>query len=137
MRNNNPLNIRKTKTAWAGKTKGTDPDFETFRNLDFGIRAAYVIIRRYIYQYGLKTLQKIIYRWAPPSENNSLSYVIRVRNLTGFSIDDEIDPLSEVEMSKLLWAMHIVENGKCYISLDEFQRIYAAYFPVRRYFDSH
>ena len=65
VRNNNPLNIR-IGNAWLGEVKNpTDKEFEQFESLLYGLRAAFVLIRRYIRRYGLCTIRQIVTRWAP------------------------------------------------------------------------
>lgn len=75
IRNNNPFNIRISTHPWIGKVKkGTDPDFEQFENMYFGIRAGLKLLINYVAR-GFDTPQKIIARFAPCSENNVDNYV--------------------------------------------------------------
>jgi hypothetical protein len=78
-RNNNPMNIVKSKDQWLGKrTPSTDAKFEQFFEMKFGIRAALKILTRYHRDYGLVTVNGIIHRWAPDGgrvERNYISYV--------------------------------------------------------------
>src|SRR3569833_3001877 len=78
LRNNNPGNIRKTATDWRGEVVGSDSAFETFATPEAGIRALAVLLRNYQRKYGLRTVRAIITRYAPPSENNTESYVSAV-----------------------------------------------------------
>lgn len=111
-RNNNPLNIRISSSNWLGKvTPNTDGSFEQFTSMAYGYRAAFVLIRNYINLYGLRTVSDIISRWAPNNENNTSGYISRVCKTTGFSPDTVISPNSYDQMSKLVYAMAIVENG--------------------------
>lgn len=51
IRNNNPLNI-KIGNNWLGEvTDPTDPIFEQFVSMKYGLRAAFIILRRYIRVY--------------------------------------------------------------------------------------
>ena len=47
MRNNNPLNIIKSeKINWQGEVKpSTDPNFAQFETLEYGLRAAFKLLR--------------------------------------------------------------------------------------------
>ena len=111
-RNNNPLNIRISSNAWQGKkTPNTDGVFEQFTSMAYGYRAAMVLIRTYINQYGLNTVQGIISRWAPNNENNTAGYISSVCRLTGYEPDTIISPTNKEQICNLCYAMSIVENG--------------------------
>ena len=76
IRNNNPLNIRRTKDKWFGQMpKQTDPFFVEFSTPTYGFRAAFRLMHTYYFKYQLQTLQAIVRRWAPPSENNTTNYI--------------------------------------------------------------
>ena len=76
IRNNNPLNIRRTKDKWFGQLpKQTDPFFVEFSTPTYGFRAAFRLMHTYYFKYQLHTLQAIVRRWAPPSENNTTNYI--------------------------------------------------------------
>ena len=63
IRNNNPLNIR-IGNKWVGEVKSpTDPSFEQFSCMPYGLRAAFIILRRYIEVYKLNTISKIVSRY--------------------------------------------------------------------------
>lgn len=75
IRNNNPLNIR-IGNVWLGeRQENTDGEFEQFVNMEYGCRAGFVLLRRYIRHYKLNTIRKIITRWAPRNENNTERYI--------------------------------------------------------------
>lgn len=76
LRNNNPLNIRYTPVnKWHGQT-GCNKGFCTFSDIEFGWRAAIVLLRNYL-RRGLDTPRKIISNWAPPSDDNDTEAYIR------------------------------------------------------------
>lgn len=112
-RNNNPLNIRiNNANNWQGKvTPNTDGAFEQFSSMAYGFRAAFVLIRNYINNDGLNTVQAIISKWAPNNENNTAGYISTVCVITGFSPGTIINPYNETQMCKLVFAMAIKENG--------------------------
>ena len=67
--NNNPLNIRKSDSDWKGKKwDGSDPAFEQFIATCFGLRAAIIILTRYVTgtskvnPKAAKTVEDIIHR---------------------------------------------------------------------------
>lgn len=112
-RNNNPLNIRlNSANNWLGKvTNNTDGEFEQFSAMEYGYRAALKLIRNYIEKDGLQTVAQIIGKWAPTSENNTNGYITRVCNSTGWVPGKIIDPYNVHDMSDLVYAMALVENG--------------------------
>lgn len=112
IRNNNPLNIRIGNT-WLGEVPNpTDCDFEQFVSVEYGLRAAFVILRRYIRRYGRNTMRKIISAWAPSNENNTAKYIEVVAQLSGIDPDELIDFGHMETMCKLVEAMAVVENGQ-------------------------
>ena len=112
IRNNNPLNIRKTDIVWQGKIVGNDPEFETFSAPEYGIRAAAKILQNYQEKHQITTLREVINRWAPPSENDTSAYVQAVSIWSDYEPDDPLD-LNHYETTyRLLRAMTRMENGK-------------------------
>lgn len=91
IRNNNPLNIRKTKTEWKHEVDGDDEDFETFDSMMWGVRAAFRNMYTYYHTRKLNTIEKIITRWAPPSENNTTAYIAYVCKKTKMQKDQVFD----------------------------------------------
>ena len=80
IRNNNPMNIRKGNNWKGEKHPQTDAAFEQFESMQYGVRAGLKILKNYMTGYnGLaqkaNTIEKMITRWAPPSENNTRSYI--------------------------------------------------------------
>ena len=92
IRNNNPLNIRRSKDKWQGlKALQTDPQFCQFETMAYGWRAAFVMLTRtYYHTYRLYTIRAIINRWAPPNENNTAAYIRNVSRLTGIDPDEPL-----------------------------------------------
>lgn len=115
LRNNNPLNIRRTATQWKGLAPvQTDPDFCQFQTLEYGWRAAFrLLTRTYYARYGLDTIRKIIGRWAPPNENNTAAYIAAVSQITGIPPDEPLGPPQDHPARWLLLgaAMAQHENG--------------------------
>ena len=72
IRNNNPLNIRRSAARWAGLVENpTDKDFCQFESMEYGFRAAFKLLFRYYNKYGLHDVMSIIKRWAPDEDNNN------------------------------------------------------------------
>lgn len=112
IRNNNPLNIR-IGNSWLGeRADPTDPAFEEFVTMEYGIRAAFLILRRYIRRYKKNTISSIVSTWAPSSENNTIKYIDRVAQMTHLSPDEPIDYYDRDTMCKLVAAMAQVECGQ-------------------------
>ena len=75
IRNKNPGNI-KLGTNWDGLAdEQTDPTFCIFDEAVMGIRALQRILLTYRFTHKKATIDEIIYRWAPPSENSTDKYV--------------------------------------------------------------
>lgn len=88
---NNPFNIRKSKhNHWKGKIISLG-NFESFITIKYGIRAFILLIYTYRYKYGLVTIRDIIYRYAPPSENDTEKYMNFVARKMGCSPSDEVN----------------------------------------------
>lgn len=119
LRNNNPLNIRRSRDKWLGLSPTQrDTAFFQFVNLTYGYRAAGKLLQNYQRLHELYNLNGLIARWAPASENNTKAYVARVaRELStqaGRIINGEthLDLIHNKELlRKTIIAMHIVENG--------------------------
>ena len=122
IRNNNPLNIRRSKDQWKGMAEAqTDQAFVQFKSLKWGWRAAFYLLTRTCYhKYRLYTIRSIVNKWAPPSENNSKAYVENVSRLTGIDPDEALGIPSEKPQRWIALgvAMAIQENG--FESLDFF-----------------
>lgn len=74
IRNNNPLNIRyNPRNNWVGQV-GENKGFCVFSSMAYGFRASYKLITSYISK-GYNTIEKIVTRWAPPTENDTEAYI--------------------------------------------------------------
>lgn len=110
IRNNNPGNIRHGP-KWLGlSSEQTDPEYSQFRSPVYGIRAMVKLLRNYQTRHGLKTIEEIITRWAPPSENITGAYVKHVASDAG------VDPRAEIDVNDYLTAIVTAiiehENGR-------------------------
>lgn len=75
VRNNNPFNIKISKSSWLGKKSvNTDGTFEQFETMCYGLRAGVKLLANYICS-GYDTPRAIISRFAPSSENNTKAYL--------------------------------------------------------------
>jgi len=70
----NPLNIRfSASNNWKGQI-GEYKGFCCFKNEAYGFRAAFKLINTYI-KNQICTIEEIVKRWAPPSENDTEGYI--------------------------------------------------------------
>ena len=117
IRNNNPLNIRKG-CSWRGERPvQTDKAFEEFISMEWGIRAAFKLLRNHITGFKgtrpkMNTLRKLIGVWAPPSENATTKYVDFVASHVGLLPSDIINPDDRALMVNIARAMAFVECGE-------------------------
>jgi hypothetical protein len=116
IRNNNPLNIRRSKDKWQGLSAlQEDSSFFKFETIEWGWRAAFVILcRTYYGKYGLKTIRDLVSRWAPAKENNTEAYIRHVSDYTGIAPNKVLGSPQEHPTQWLLigYAMAVVECGK-------------------------
>ena len=111
IRNNNPLNIR-IGNVWLGEVQAPDdPEFEQFVSMKYGLRAAFVLLRRYIRHYKRTTIEAIIRAWAPPVENSTELYIANVSHTLGHLPAAELDFSDKVLMCRLVQAMAKMETG--------------------------
>lgn len=111
IRNNNPLNI-KIGNDWQGERPiNTDGVFEQFETPEYGYRAAFIILRKYITKYNRNTIHKIIDSWAPDGEPYQSNYKKRVCDLASIGVHDPIDYANKTLMVAIVQAMACVENG--------------------------
>jgi len=111
-RNNNPLNIDKGQD-WQGEASTSlDERFETFSAPEYGFRAAARIVDNYGKLYGLRTIEGIVSRWAPPIENPTPAYVKYVSDFMGFPANERLPLEDERVMVALLDAMTRFENSR-------------------------
>lgn len=108
IRNNNPLNIRKSGDNWLGSV-GDDGEFVQFSLASLGVRAAARILKNYRDKYGLNTVSGIINRWAPPSENDTQSYIESVAKKVHVDANQVLD---DSDYPNLIRAMIYHENGQ-------------------------
>ena len=104
------MNIRRVAgIIWKGqRAEQTDREFVQFSTMEWGLRAAFCLLRTYRDKYRLNCIADIIRRWAPPSENNTQAYVCNVCRQTGLG---GMQPLTESDWPALVQAMARQECG--------------------------
>lgn len=113
VRNNNPLNIKRSPIAWEGKS-ALQPDavFETFDSPHYGIRAAARNLLTHYQRDQNNTVQEIVTTWAPPSDdNNTAAYIDHVCKKMGVLPDTELNLFDEATLTALVTAMMQMEIG--------------------------
>ena len=109
LRNNNPGNLRPSIIPWMGQT-GSNGGFCLFKDLSYGLRALAVDLSNKITSDGLDTIEDIITKYAPPSENDTESYILAVSDSTGWEPTDTID-FNSANLGNLMQAIIEHENG--------------------------
>ena len=113
IRNNNPGNIRISNNQWRGKipvSQNTDGSFEQFESMEMGVRAAILNLRSY-FDRGIDTIEGIIKKWAPPTENDTGAYVNYVERCSGVDRNKKLR-FEPITISKILRCMFVMENGE-------------------------
>lgn len=106
IRNMNPGNIRLGE-SWLGlRMKQTDPDFCQFTSMIYGCRALLKLLQTYVEKRGCTTIRKVVERWAPPSENDTSSYVLSVAAACRRDPDErlpvDVDPLIYLDLARAI-----------------------------------
>lgn len=108
IRNNNPGNIRTSADKWLGKTGADSRGFVIFDTLPHGYRALFKLLQGYMAK-GFDTIDKVINRWAPPSENDTEVYIKNVVKRTGIP---RYQKLTRSDLYTLGLAISVQEHGQ-------------------------
>ena len=111
IRNNNPGNIVYGDYAKKMGATGTDGRFAIFPSWEVGSKAMENLLFGSSYAGKGLTVQQGIYKWAPPSENDSGSYATTVAKKAGVSASTPLSSLTASQRTALLNAMAGVEAG--------------------------
>jgi hypothetical protein len=110
IRNNNPMNLRRTRDQWLGLAPvQTDPEYFQFASLQYGLRAGGVVLLNYQSRYGLNTVRGIIARYAPEHENPTDAYIANVAARLKIGAAEPFDVAARLR--ELMRAIVIQENG--------------------------
>ena len=113
LRNCNPGNIRRNGDRWKGlRAVQSDPDFFQFQSMPWGYRALIRTLQNYRRVHGLRTIEEMISRWAPPAENRTAAYVSAVCRDLQVPASHEPDVDDRETMTALAAAISRVENGQ-------------------------
>lgn len=112
LRNNNPGNIRNNNIAYQGEVQPSrDKSFKQFRTMAHGYRAMFVVLHTYQRKHGLNTIEAMITRYAPASENHTRAYIDSVAEWSGVQSTVRITTTNAEIMVPIVAAMSRVENG--------------------------
>jgi len=114
LRNCNPGNIRHSNNKWQGMAEEqTDKSFVQFKNMSYGYRALARLLISYKRKYNLNTVEAIISRWAPASDNNhTKNYIKNVSNALMVAPESKINVEDPGTLKTICAAISRVENGK-------------------------
>jgi len=116
IRYNNPGNIKwSAANNWLGQI-GKNGAFSTFDTPQNGLRAATIILRKYINSYGLNTLAKIAPRWSPDLIGTSGQYAANASKFGGLAVNAVINPNNAAQMVMLLKGIVGAENGAAWVN---------------------
>lgn len=111
LNNNNPGNLRISNEKWDGEIiPSSDPEFKQFQTIAYGYRALLKLLYNYI-AGGHNTINKIIYRWSPPNENDTEGYIANVERKTNINRNTVLDNNDQNALTKIGAAISELENG--------------------------
>ena len=117
LRNNNPMAVRFSEdNDWQGQ-EGQNGGFAVFDSGEKGIRAGAKVLLSYQRRLGATSVDRIISRWAPSSENNTNAYIAKVKgdlSRAGYSQADmnRLDMRNEHLLMTLTKSIIGHENGQ-------------------------
>lgn len=118
---NNPGNIRISNQSWVGKIEpSSDAEFEQFDTPEHGIRAMAKIILTY-YHNGINTIDGVVTKWAPPSENPTAAYIENVCSRCGYQATAKLMFTSLDDLAPVIMGMIDQEQGGCIYSMSQIE----------------
>lgn len=102
VKGNNPGNIRNTNGV----------GFQQYPTIQAGLDAMAKQLLRYQNVYGLSTVDQIVSRWAPTSENNTAAYIADVSKRTGFGPSQQLNLNDPQVLQSLMSAMSVHEGNR-------------------------
>jgi hypothetical protein len=110
-RNNNPGNLVKGENWQGMAAEQPDPRFITFQTPEYGIRALAKLLQNYGSK-GYNTIAKIVTRYAPSSENDTMSYINSVALQMNVNPAAVLDLNDITTLASLTNAIISHENGR-------------------------
>lgn len=109
IRNNNPGNLRSSE--FKGTVGVDSKGYGKFESPEAGLRAMAKNLLVQQEKHGLNTVEAIIDKYAPPSENNTAAYISTVAKAIGVGPADKLNLKDPATMQRLMTAMIKHENG--------------------------
>jgi len=106
-RNNNPGNLRSAPTE-IGHNDSLNGRFSIFDSADAGNQAQEDLIFGPVYD-GL-TISEVIYKYAPPTENDTEAYITDIQTRTGIDRTTLINSLNDQQRNSFMDAIRVHEN---------------------------
>jgi hypothetical protein len=116
-RNNNPGNLVYILLNPFNGQIGKDGAYAVYDTISNGVRALGKQLDNYVVRDNLTTVQDIITKWAPPSENDTQAYIVDVANRLGVAVDQPLAWPSE--KPDLVAAIIQHENGVQPLATDD------------------
>lgn len=116
IRNNNPGNLNYAGQAGASKEGGENGRFAVFNSMGEGVAALYRQLQLYM-KRGVNTIESIVNKYAPASDNNNVAaYIQQLVGATGKAAGDQLSGDDQGTIFKLMRGIINHENGKGYLS---------------------
>ena len=107
---NNPMNLRQFGQGFLGD-EGEEDSFIKFQDPAYSYRAADMVLDKYGRDYGINTIEDMISRYAPPSDDNPTeAYIDFVSQKTGIGSGDPIDLQDPELRAQLMAPMAMLES---------------------------
>ncbi|PTR06451.1 MULTISPECIES: hypothetical protein [unclassified Novosphingobium] len=100
--------------------------FQKFRSTADALVAMGRQLVTYQKRDDLNTIAQILYRYAPPNENNTEGYIQFVSKMTGFARNQALNLSDASQLEKLMYAMIRMEKGRSIIGHGELLSLLAA-----------
>lgn len=118
VRNNNPGDLE-AGANWLGlmprnqmtPAQSAEPRFLVFQGPEFGFRALVILLRNYQREYGLRTIDQLVWRLAPPGENNSGAYAQAISTRIGWPVAQPLNLELASTLGPLAKAIAVQEAG--------------------------
>lgn len=111
IRSNNPGNLRPMSTRWQGELDPDPRGYCVFDAPENGIRAMAKNLLAYQEKHSLRTVDRIVSRWAPGSENDTEAYILAVCASTGYRRDEKLNLREPATLEAIVRAIIRHENG--------------------------
>lgn len=112
IRSNNPGNLRPGAQRWNGELEPDPRGYCRFDTPEHGIRAMGRNLIAYQERHRLRTIERIVSRWAPGAENDTEAYIVAVAARTGWRRDAVLDMTDPATLRALVLAIIWHENGQ-------------------------